>query len=351
MPFLGQLPTNVPMNSPSTYLHPSVRSVRNASGTASPSPSTPESSGLLCTKLELSPVILLTQEDLAKRHPGLIGLLYDAFPRRCSQCGYRFSAEDRQGLDAHMDKHFRMKRRQRERGRKVQRQGWYTDEETWVASGNLASSLPGHEAAGQAGAGSGSTGDQGAGADGSAFNNNTPNSFAGNPSGSLPQVGGSGKGSDAHRSLNPSTQPSIRIPEGAGNGDDLACAVCLEKFDRYWHDSEEEWMLRDATVVPPSTEDKETVGGKVKLVHASCLVEFNKSQAVAKATGETETKKESTLSPVPIKRKWEDEEEESDQHISTPAVPVKQEPADHPALGDHLPSHLPTETPVKKRAI
>ena len=82
------------------------------------------------------PNLTLSPNDINTPHPGLHYHLYEAIPLQCKQCGLRFSQSDDQDsksiFDAHLDWHFRMKKKLRDRGKKTSSREWYVPGEDWV---------------------------------------------------------------------------------------------------------------------------------------------------------------------------------------------------------------------------
>ncbi len=82
------------------------------------------------------PIIRLTTSEINKEHPGLYFHLYEAIELQCKQCALRFAAIDgvdgKTLLSAHLDWHFRQKKRQNEKTKKTCSRDWYLPVQEWI---------------------------------------------------------------------------------------------------------------------------------------------------------------------------------------------------------------------------
>jgi pre-mRNA cleavage complex 2 protein Pcf11 len=139
--------------------------------------------------------ITLSADDLQRKRPEFVALLYDARARRCSQCGRRYddTAQGRAALTTHMDFHFRMNRKLKEKTRKVLSQAWLATEDEWVRG-----SQPDEQA------------------EAMVATSNTEDK------------------AEAHM---------VPAPD-----EHTACTVCQESFETVWSDKDEEWMYANAVM-------------------------------------------------------------------------------------------------------
>jgi pre-mRNA cleavage complex 2 protein Pcf11 len=83
------------------------------------------------------PIIRLDSSDINKRHPGLYYHLYEAIELQCKQCALRFPSHTIQGgkatLEAHLDWHFRQKKKQKEKNKRAISRDWYLTADDWLA--------------------------------------------------------------------------------------------------------------------------------------------------------------------------------------------------------------------------
>jgi hypothetical protein len=67
------------------------------------------------------PIVLQSHHpSLKERQPGVIALLYARSDLQCKTCGQRYSREEMASYTAHLDWHFRVKRREKDNARKAQ---------------------------------------------------------------------------------------------------------------------------------------------------------------------------------------------------------------------------------------
>ena len=64
----------------------------------------------------------------------VIRTLYDPLALQCKNCGLRYAVTDTMAFSAHLDWHFRMKRRERDNARKAQSRMWYFERIDWIIS-------------------------------------------------------------------------------------------------------------------------------------------------------------------------------------------------------------------------
>ncbi|KAF9896694.1 hypothetical protein BX616_006939, partial [Lobosporangium transversale] len=76
-------------------------------------------------------MIELTSQDIQRRRPAAIQVMYGTPPLQCNQCGYRCpkSADAQKKMDAHLDWHFRQNRRMKDKAKKSHSRSWLVGEE------------------------------------------------------------------------------------------------------------------------------------------------------------------------------------------------------------------------------
>merc|ERR1711990_1368430 len=72
--------------------------------------------------------------SLKERQQGLIDLLYASADLQCKTCGQRYSREEMSQYTAHLDWHFRAKRREKDNARKAQSRKWFFEKRDWIVS-------------------------------------------------------------------------------------------------------------------------------------------------------------------------------------------------------------------------
>merc|ERR1711990_306676 len=72
--------------------------------------------------------------SLKERQQGLIDMLYASADLQCKTCGQRYSREEMSQYTAHLDWHFRAKRREKDNARKAQSRKWYFEKRDWIVS-------------------------------------------------------------------------------------------------------------------------------------------------------------------------------------------------------------------------
>ena len=98
------------------------------------------------------------------------------------------------------------------------------------------------------------------------------------------------------------------------DGTPKKCFVCNEEFEKFWHEEEEEWMLKNAI-------EKEG-----KFFHPSCYSDYithknlqtklKQQESQAKEENLKQKSEKSTTSLTRVKRKLEEEEEEEEEEES-----------------------------------
>ncbi|KAJ3028211.1 hypothetical protein HDV00_010551 [Rhizophlyctis rosea] len=159
------------------------------------------------------PRIPLTTSALTAAIPGAVETLYDALDLQCKQCGTRYmrNEEGKAKMGKHLDWHFRMNRRAKERGKKAVSREWYLKEEEWVV-----------EREGMSGFGEGKA----------------PTVFF---------DGLQSSSSSSSQQPTASQEAVSNIP--AENEKESRCAVCQEALEKFYDDEREEWMLRGVVKV------------------------------------------------------------------------------------------------------
>ncbi|ORY01297.1 hypothetical protein K493DRAFT_312463 [Basidiobolus meristosporus CBS 931.73] len=153
-------------------------------------------------------MVRLTHEDIQRKRPGAVELLYEALALQCTTCGFRYKKDEagRAKMDQHLDWHFRQNRRLKEKAKKIQSRTWFGSEEDWVHSRDSQSAQQ-------------------------------QPAFFDQESNSTPQE------EDDEKGLKELT---IVVPfDHHGK----PCPTCKEKFVSFWSDSEEEWMYKNAVLV------------------------------------------------------------------------------------------------------
>ncbi|KAF9996900.1 hypothetical protein BGZ79_009345 [Entomortierella chlamydospora] len=180
-------------------------------------------------------LIELTGQDIQRRRPAAIQVMYGTPPLQCNQCGYRCpkSADAQKKMDAHLDWHFRQNRRMKDKAKKSHSRSWLVMEEDWIHS-----------------------------REGDPSQNQQPVFF---DFGS-----GVSKTSKDELALQEEiatlkeqivSEPSL-INSLRGDGPDgtvteamamniiaKGCSICKEKFIKIWNDAEDEWSYKNAIVI------------------------------------------------------------------------------------------------------
>lgn len=130
-------------------------------------------------------------------------------------------------MGVHMDFHFRQNRRVMDKGKKMMSRDWYVSVDDWVANREAKIS-----------------------------EEHTP--FFGVDA-LKPEVGKKKAGAAAEEVI-----PNVKAPEG--DSASLLCPICHEKFQKFWDEDAEEWMLKNAIMfegkVRHYTCHKEVMGKK-----------------------------------------------------------------------------------------
>ncbi|TQS35538.1 hypothetical protein Golomagni_04041 [Golovinomyces magnicellulatus] len=173
--------------------------------------------------VDISNDIELKSASLKIPRPHLISNLYEKLGTPCSQCGRRFHSdiEGKKRKEAHMDWHFRVRRRMEEAEIRGQHRSWYVDELDWIKSHEVD-----YERSGAA-----------------------PDPVTTIATADIPKD---------------SKLEYIPVPDDAASANSL-CPICQEKFEMNWLDEAQEFVWMDAR----------TIGEKT--YHASCYAEVSKN--------------------------------------------------------------------------
>ncbi|KAI6249215.1 hypothetical protein HI914_02370 [Erysiphe necator] len=179
--------------------------------------------------------LVLKSASLKIPRPHLISNLYEKLGAPCSQCGRRFQAdvEGKKKKEAHMDWHFRVRRRMEEAELRGQHRSWYVDELDWIKSREIDLEC----------------------------------------SGAAPDLGTTVAINDTPKD---SKLEYIPVPDDAASSNSL-CPICQEKFEMNWLDEAQEFVWMDAR----------TIGEKT--YHASCYAEVSKNIKSQNIVGTPET--------------------------------------------------------------
>merc|ERR1719234_2464565 len=94
----------------------------------------------LSNSTTIKPVVLQSlpgggvHPSLKERQQGLIDMLYASADLQCKTCGQRYSREEMSQYTAHLDWHFRVKRREKDNARKAQSRKWFFEKRDWIVS-------------------------------------------------------------------------------------------------------------------------------------------------------------------------------------------------------------------------
>jgi len=158
---------------------------------------------------------------LRELDPAAVQLLYEALPHQCHNCGLRFSEQSE--ISAHLDWHFRERRRNAERLKKPMSRSWFLPLDEWM-------SYSGYEVKPTSA---------------TPFFGEEDEDEAGN------QAGGSGAG-------NNSAESESRVEADDKQPD---CAGCGDAFERAYDEETEDWVYLQAT----------RHAGDQLLYHTKCL--------------------------------------------------------------------------------
>eukprot|EP00698_Gefionella_okellyi_P014447 TRINITY_DN4009_c0_g1_i2.p1 TRINITY_DN4009_c0_g1~~TRINITY_DN4009_c0_g1_i2.p1 ORF type:complete len:473 (+),score=41.62 TRINITY_DN4009_c0_g1_i2:126-1421(+) len=137
------------------------------------------------------------------RDDNAIRALYDRFPLNCKQCGLRMM----EGMQEHLDWHFKEKRRARERGKHATCRNWFLSRSKWEAY-DFDASVAQQEA---------------------------PAFFQ-----QMAVVGAGGSSN---------VTPVPEATHEVVAGEQRSCPVCTENFDMHFDDDQQEWMLSGAVKI------------------------------------------------------------------------------------------------------
>ncbi|BGP49301.1 mRNA 3' end processing factor [Rhodotorula kratochvilovae] len=188
----------------------------------------------------------LSNAEVAAPRPHAPTHLYLPLSLSCAQCALRLfpTAVGKKKMDAHLDWHFKHKRRIREAQGRTAGRGWFTEEEAWYSS---------DETTGEVAPSAGFT-----------------TSSASDPS--APSSTAAAKAAAVDRAA----LRALKVPVPAGEGGaalgERPCPVCQDKLKSEWSDDEEEWVWWNAVVVDGV------------LYHATCHAEASVSLSRASAS-------------------------------------------------------------------
>ncbi|KAG0100700.1 hypothetical protein BGZ93_007690 [Podila epicladia] len=203
-------------------------------------------------------LIDLNSQDIQRRRPAAVQVMYGTPPLQCNQCGYRCpkSADAQKKMDSHLDWHFRQNRRMKDKAKKSHSRSWLVGEEDWIHSreGDLSQSQQPVFFDFGSGVNKTSKDEQALQEEIAAMREQivSETNLAQSLRGDDPEI--------------TQTMALTAITKG--------CSICKEKFIKVWNDTEEEWSYKNAVVVE-------------KLIyHATCYADFVRSsqrQAAAAA--------------------------------------------------------------------
>ncbi|CCU82403.1 mRNA cleavage factor complex component Pcf11 [Blumeria hordei DH14] len=184
--------------------------------------------------MEIPKDLVLKSASLKIPRPHLISSLYEKLGVPCSQCGRRFlpDIEGKKKKEAHMDWHFRVRRRMEEAEMRGQHRSWYVDELDWIKSREIEQETVG----------------------------------ATSEPANIPSTS---------TALKVPPLEYIPVPDDAASANCL-CPICQEKFEMIWLDEAQEFVWMDAKVVGEKT------------YHASCYAEVSKNISSQVGLGNSE---------------------------------------------------------------
>lgn len=195
-------------------------------------------------------LIELSSQDIQRRRPAAIQVMYGTPPLQCNQCGYRCpkSADAQKKMDSHLDWHFRQNRRMKDKAKKSHSRSWLVGEEDWIHSreGDLSQSQQPVFFDFASGVNKTSKDEQALQEEIAAMKEQIVSEAT---------LAQGLCGNDAEAIANVSTL----IAKG--------CSICKEKFIKVWNEAEEEWSYKNAVVV-----DK-------MIYHATCHADLVRSTA------------------------------------------------------------------------
>ncbi|KAG0316920.1 hypothetical protein BGZ97_006164 [Linnemannia gamsii] len=179
-------------------------------------------------------MIELTSQDIQRRRPAAIQVMYGTPPLQCNQCGYRCpkSADAQKKMDSHLDWHFRQNRRLKDKAKKSHSRSWLVGEEDWIHSreGDLSQSQQPVFFDFASGVNKTSKDEQALQEEIAAMKEQIVSEVT------LVQA------------LRGDDTETITYT-GAQNTIAKGCSICKEKFIKVWNEAEEEWSYKNAVVV------------------------------------------------------------------------------------------------------
>lgn len=195
-------------------------------------------------------LIELSSQDIQRRRPAAIQVMYGTPPLQCNQCGYRCpkSADAQKKMDSHLDWHFRQNRRMKDKAKKSHSRSWLVGEEDWIHSreGDLSQSQQPVFFDFASGVNKTSKDEQALQEEIAAMKEQIVSEAT---------LAQGLCGNDREVIANVSSL----IAKG--------CSICKEKFIKVWNEAEEEWSYKNAVVV-----DK-------MIYHATCHADLVRSTA------------------------------------------------------------------------
>ncbi|KAG0323488.1 hypothetical protein BGZ99_002745 [Dissophora globulifera] len=211
-------------------------------------------------------MIDLTSQDIQRRRPTAIQVMYGTPPLQCNQCGYRCpkSADAQKKMDAHLDWHFRQNRRMKDKAKKSHSRSWLVTEEDWI-----------HSRESDLGQGQQPVFfDFGAGVSKTSKDELALQEEIAALREHLMSQSSLTESLCGSNNNNSSSEVEAVTDAALTKG----CSVCKEKFIKVWNDTEDEWFFKNMRVV-----DK-------MIYHATCyadLVRSNQRQAALAAAAAT----------------------------------------------------------------
>lgn len=155
-----------------------------------------------------------TSSNTKKLHADAVASVYDDLELQCSQCGFRYFGTDegKSKMKQHLDWHFRLNKQSSVR--QSMSRDWFLSAEEWITSGNKQTTAEFKPS----------------------FDDDENGDAKSNGMDTTSDGGANGINDETH------FHDVYVVADGDG-----FCQICMEKFDRYWHDGEEEWVFRAAT--------------------------------------------------------------------------------------------------------
>eukprot|EP01135_Chromosphaera_perkinsii_P009452 Nk52_evm10s1762 gene=Nk52_evmTU10s1762 len=154
-----------------------------------------------------TPDIVLGESNLKHRHGGVISMLYENLPQQCTNCGLRFNVNAKDAFASHLDWHFRMNRKEKEKLKRASSRRWFMSEKEWLEYKEVDDK------------------------------DDKPVSFF-----------------DTQQSEEEEYETvscSVNLPDGSEAVNE--CAVCGDKFSKFWSDKAEAWHFNEAIRVGTQT--------------------------------------------------------------------------------------------------